>query len=436
MVLVAGIWLSAGNLSCSSPDLLEPGDVDVQVMTATFVPNEQFADNPIELDGEVIESEWGGPLDTDLPFHQIRMTRSNGAGDPGETAYVSAKAVYTETDLYMLFRWADDEANERRNAMYFLGDIVSGCDPRLVNPDFWTFEDPTEPGATRKNEDQLAIAFEMETAGDALGTFEEQGCQVACHLDENPSFGAPEYGKLDMWQWFSTRTNVMRDLYDPEDNPFFPARGQPAYLDDAVADPVSGLAADPGTPPYRENFDEDVPVPHFVYRPIDDTLFMPFNGDQCRNEFGDLCVANNALPPYYIWRELPGVFIERFAECDSINQAPLPGGTEARPWVFGDIVGGYWYTYPTGSRADVHGKAQFDDITGIWTLELGRKLDTGDPAHDVIFSNQPDGSVAVGSEWTFTVAVFDNSSTTHWGSEPQVIRFGPAREQPEEEVTP
>lgn len=430
-VLVAGAVVAMSTISCQSSDLLEPGDVAIDVMTAIFVPNATFQDNPIELDGEVVESEWGGPLDTDLPYVQIRMTRDNGAGDPGETSYVSAKAVYTETDLYMLFRWADDSADVMRDAMYFLGGNLAGCDPRRVNPNFWSFADPDEPGASRNREDQIAIAFEMEESGDDLGLYREQGCQVACHLDENPSFGAPEFGKLDIWQWLSTRTNIVRDTYDRNENGIFPPRGKPGYLDDGVADPISGLAPDPGTPAYRANFANEQPVPLYVYRLVDDPLVNPFDGDNCRNEFGDLCVLNNALPRYYIWRERISVTVDRFAACDSINQAPLPAGTDPRTWLFGDAVGGYYYTYPTGSRADVHGKAQYDQNSGVWTLELGRRLNTGDPAHDVIFSNQPDGSVALGSEWVFTVAVFNNSTNAHWGSEPQILRFGPARNTPE-----
>jgi hypothetical protein len=415
-IAVLGAWALGLLLpSCQKDDLLKPGEVPIDVMTATFVPDSVFNLNPIELNGEVLEREWGGPLDQDLPFFQIRMSRENGGGDVGAPVYVSAKAVYTESDIYFLFRWVDDDANQMKDALFYTGPNPRGCDPNLVDPANWSFVDPDNPSQVF-DEDRLSVAFEIEPTGDALGAFDTQGCQVACHTDQNPAFGAPGYGLLDVWTWLATRTNVVRDLYNDQENPDFPPRGVPGYLEDYVADPVSGLAPDPGTPPWRLNFEPGSAVPLWVYRPGDDPFVDPFDPQNCFNAFGERCLPNNGLPTYYIWRETLQFPIDHFASCDSINNAVLPSGTESRPWRAGDAVSGYIYTYPSGSRADVKGKAKFD--TGLWTLEIGRPLRTGDPAHDVVFSG------VEGDEVAFAVALFDNSGTVHWGSGPQRLKFG------------
>ncbi|MEZ4653091.1 MAG: ethylbenzene dehydrogenase-related protein [Candidatus Eisenbacteria bacterium] len=402
--------------------LTAPGEVPVDVMTATFLPDSIFQINPIDLNGEAIEREWGGPLDTELPYFQIRMSAENGSGDPGEPTYVSVKAVYTERDIYFLFRWNDTTENLMRDALYLTKQVEPGCNADLIDPANWSFTDPLRPLAPRNNEDRFSIAFQMTEAGDAQGTFAQDGCTVACHLDDSPAFGKPDYGRLDLWQWEATRTNPVRDLYSRDENGTLPLRGTPGYLEDQIIDPVTGLSYDPGTPPWRFNFAGSSALPLEIYRRRDDPFFNPTDPG-CTNDFGEGCRINNGLELYYIWREDLRNQIAAFAECDSTNFAALPQGTEPRPWRIGDAVSGYWYTYPSGSRADVHGKAALDEDAGIWTLECGRPLDTRDPANDVIFSGVP------GEEVVFSIAIFDNSGTVHWGSGPQRLKFGPRNQR-------
>jgi hypothetical protein len=209
----------------------------------------------------------------------------------------------------------------------------------------------------------------------------------------------------------------VRDLYKQDDNPNFPIFGTPGYLEDLVAGPGTGLILDPGLPPYVPNFELGSARPKWVYRCEDDPFCEPEEPSQCANRFGERCIVNNGLPLVFIWRETRQFEEEAFSACDTINQAPVPLGTEPRPWRFNDIVPGYILTYPTDSQADVHGKGEW--IDGIWTLEVARPLVTGDPNNDVRFVAEE------GFEVVFTLAVMDENGIVHWGSEPQILRFGP-----------
>lgn len=455
--------------SCSEDLPPAPEETVTNVILAVYQSPEDFNMNPIELNAEPLDREWGGPLQPGRDYSQIRLSDEAGNGEPGPPRYVSMKCVYTEEDVFFLFRWADTQADIRKDFLYYVGpsfprfDIlcgpeyadttvvrdtsliplpgyeevidcpdeegpcdtffvredlvidecdtvqVTGCQDDLVREDYWV---------KAGDEDRLVIAFEMTPAGDDQGAYSEKGCLVACHTNESPAFGRPFFGKLDIWQWLASRTNPVRDLYRPTDNPNFPIFGTPGYLDDLVADPGTGLIPDPGLGTYAPNFERGSAVPKWVYRCEDDPLCDPEEPSTCTNLFGERCVINNGLSLEYIWRETRAFErADRFTACDTTNLVPPPLGTEPRPWRYGDTAPGYILTYPTDSRADIHGKGEWED--GIWTLEIGRPLATRDPNNDAVFLPE------AGFEVVFTLAIMDNTGIEHWGSEPQILRFGP-----------
>jgi hypothetical protein len=428
--LLAGplLWLLALSLlsqACQKDDdkLLKPGQVVSNIVTAFYVPPEQFRGNEIKMDGEAKDKEWGGPLDVDRPFTLIRLTSADGAGDPGEPIYLSMKAVYTETDVFFLFQWADRTPDEMKDPLYYVGPDLTARTGRqdiIVAESSWSRSPvPPIPGQLQADEDRLTLALEMEPTGDDLGTFRQQGCQVACHASQRPVFGRPGYGRLDVWQWLASRTNVLRNKYTPTDNGNFPVFGIPGYLDDFSADPVGGLVPDPGRSGWLPNTAYGSNRPRWIYRPRDDPFYKPQNPSACFSDFGEDCRVNNGLPVFYLWRNdlerNPG----ELSPIDTTNAAVLPAGREPRAWRQNDRVTAFYYTYPNGSRADVRGKATYDAKTRIWTLEAARRLRTDDAFNDVQFAG------GAGSEVAFAAAIADNSASRHWGSGPQVLRFGP-----------
>jgi len=422
--LAPGLLLAllAGSVALSGcqkddDDLLRPDEVVSNVLVATYISPEDFAGNEIKMDGEAKDQEWGGPLDAVRRYTQVRLSDEFGAGSPGEPVYASIKAVYTEKDLFLLVRWADPEANDIKAMSIYTGpDLTNrrGCQPALMADENWLLLEPEE--------DRLVFAWEIEPASDAAGLFRDDGCLVACHPGASPAFGRVESGRLDVWQWLAARTNPLRRTYEDIDDPNFPKYGTPGYLDDYVIDPVAGLVPDPGRSPYLPNLQPGSARPLWVYRPSDDRFANPMDPSNCENAFGERCRVNNGLPVFYIWRDDLERLPFRISECDTLNYTYINvletrPGSEPRPWKRGDVVSAYYYTYPTESRDDVRGRAVYSE--GFWTLEMARPLNTGDPANDVIFRGEP------GERVTFTLSIADHSATTHWGSGPQILEFGP-----------
>ncbi len=419
LLTLAGLLALAGCQKTSDILLSNPGDTTV--LHAVYRSPEEFRRNPIVMDGTLVDVEWGGEA---IPFQNIRVSSENGGGGSSTPAYVSMKAIYTDRDIFFLIRWTDAHADQMKDVTYYRGpdleQLGSGCKDVLVQDQYWE----RNPGGPR-DEDRIAIAFEMEPAGNAIGSFREIGCKAACHAQETPSFGRLDYGRLDVWQWLASRTNPVRDLFDQTDNPQSPLYGLPGYLEDLQADNAKGLAPDPGRACYLPNFvpGKQRAAVGLPRRAPDDPYAFPRDPNSCTNVIGELCRMNNGIGFEYLWRDRLEVTINEFSSCDTMFQAQ-PKDANPRKWRPGDLAPGYVLTYPSGSWADVHGKGNWDrpeqaSPTGVWTLEIGRRLNTFDPIHDVIFS--PDSS----KTYAFTLATMDNSGVEQRGSEPQLLVFDP-----------
>ncbi|TES90549.1 MAG: ethylbenzene dehydrogenase, partial [Anaerolineales bacterium] len=80
----------------------------------------------------------------------------------------------------------------------------------------------------------------------------------------------------------------------------------------------------------------------------------------------------------------------------------------------GDEVPGIVISPINGDRGDISGKGTYSD--GKWTLEFGRKLNTGSE-YDVQFDDLTKG-------YFFGPAVFDNAQVNHsWGNGAYELRF-------------
>jgi hypothetical protein len=129
------------------------------------------------------------------------------------------------------------------------------------------------------------------------------------------------------------------------------------YNKTAAAD--AGRHSDPGTPgPYSDNINAAKTAPNYTS-------------------------ADQPAPPYWILDDQKQPFKDTYKANDEI------AGIVVRP--------------PTGDRADIKGKAVYKD--GMWTLEYGRKLNTGSK-YDIQFTDMK-------KEYSFGTAVFDNAQTRH-----------------------
>jgi hypothetical protein len=423
VVSVGLLWVGCGEEQVSQPE-----ETQTNLVVAYYQSEADFERGLIDLDGERLDIEWGSEFTPERPYTQIRISAAEGAGNPGPPRYVSMKAVYTDEHLYLLLQWVDSAADVLKDVFFYVGPNLSapliscaevggetvcdslfrvGAQDSLMLPNWWM---------QYGEDDKLAIAFEALPAGDSRGSFRESGCQVACHVGGAPEFGAMSHGRLDLWYWLAGRTNPIRDIFNDYDDPDEPTQGIPGYLDDWYVDANFGLVPDPGRVGYWENFEPGGQVPKYVYRRKDDDFFEPADPDQCKNDFNEKCRPNNGVASTYLWRESATGYYPTACATDTLNETTVP---DVRKWETYDIAPGYLLTYPSGSRADVRGKGSYDEDAGIWTLEVARRLSTNDPGSDVVFDPES------GTLYYFTIAVFDASIGHHWGSEPQILQFGP-----------
>ena len=424
--LVLALWGG-----CAEEAPVEPNDSQTNIVIAQYQSEESFVAGVIEINGERLDPEWGSEFSANREFTHVRLSAQEGAGNPGTPRYISMKAIYTDEHLYLLFQWRDWQPNLLKDAFVYMGPNLGaplitcaevggetvcdsiyrkGAQDSLLLSQWW--------GRTGED-DKLAIAFEIEPTSDSRGSFADIGCQIACHGNAGgASFGQFGEGRLDVWYWLAGRTNPIRDIFDPYDlDPDDPVQGTPGYLDDMYMDAMAGLIPDAGAAGYIPNVTTTRPgTPKYAYRIRDDDFNEPADPDDCVNRFGEDCRVNNGVSFNYLWRENPHKGFNAFSKNDTLNQ----GLVEARLWATGDICPGYILTYPDGSRADVRGKGNFSEDNRIWTLEVARLLDTPWTTNDDVLFD-PD----IGKDYYFTISLFDGSLSSHWGSEPQVLRFAP-----------
>ncbi len=270
------------------------------------------------------------------------MTVSVKGGANSGSHTVTLKSVHTDDSIYFLAQWNDNTESLRRVPWQKQAD---GKWKRLSTPDV------KEGGENQFYEDKFAQIWNIN-----VPSFDDSGCFATCHAAENSDikdFGnkyTSNPGEMaDIWHMKIVRTN-------PE-----------GYVDDQYLDSTkynkttsadAGRHSDPGGSPYSDNINKAKDAPNYT------------SPDQ-------------PSPPYWIFDDQKMPFTDTFKTDDEI------AGIIVKP--------------PTGDRADIKGKAVYDN--GKWTMEYGRKLVT-DSQYDVQFSD-------LEKEYSFGTAIFDNAQTRH-----------------------
>ncbi len=270
------------------------------------------------------------------------MTVNVGGGANTGSHTVTLKSVYTDDSIYFLATWNDPTESLRRLPWQKQAD---GSWKQLTTPN------AKEGGEITYYEDKFAQIWNINTP-----SFETSGCFALCHAGENPDvkdFGnkyTPNKGEMaDLWHMKMVRTNPT------------------GYLDDQYVDstrynkttaPDAGRHGDPGLVPYYDNINAAKTAPNYTS-------------------------ADQPAPPYWILDAQKQPFKDTYNANDEI------AGIIVRP--------------PTGDRADIKGKAVYKD--GMWTMEYGRKLNTGSQ-YDVQF-------IDLKKQYSFGTAIFDNAQTRH-----------------------
>ncbi|MHB1131037.1 MAG: ethylbenzene dehydrogenase-related protein [Chloroflexota bacterium] len=265
---------------------------------------------------------------------------------------VVLKAVYTDDSIYFLMQWADPTNSERRVPWQKQAD---GSWKKLTSS--------TTNQENTYYEDKAAFIWDIN----GMTGFAQNGCVVVCHAGEQPAgsgYGnkyAPDAGQLgDIWHWKSIRTGTVGQVDDQ-------------YLDatryNAQTAVEAGRKSDARTGGgYANNQTQDGKMPAFT------------GPDQ-------------PAPPYFI--------------LDAQKQ-PFQDTFQANDELAGIVVAPH-----TGDRGDISSGQVYKD--GKWTVEFGRKLQTGSQT-DVQFAD-------LAKAYPFGVATFDNVQVNHATSGLVNLRF-------------
>jgi hypothetical protein len=296
---------------------------------------------------------------------------------------VTARAMYDDQYLYMYFRWHDARASYRRQPWIKNADgtwSVAPAKPAPADGTDWAAYMAAHGGAAFDREapefmyeDKFAVMWNTYGAG-TVPAFEQSGCAAVCHnpgsngspgttYSANGTVAAKKYTSvpgqvLDMWHWKMVRHN-MNSVIDDQVVRYW----QP--VNDATA-ANGGRGSDPGNQGYASN-------PALNGRPM------------YRSATGGI------LPSIYSWA------VGDTVRMTDAEVAALPVGTQVANMMTSPV---------TGSRADIQGRAVYDPVAQVWTMELRRLLVTADAANDVQFND-------LTRTYKWSVAVFDNAQIEH-----------------------
>ena len=312
----------------------------------------------------------------DPAWDRIARTRLRVTDGWGDADFVTLKAAYDATYLYLLVVWDDDKASIRRQPWVKQGDgswkVLDAKSPTPTAGTNWADYRGAvldEENSARFNyEDKLAIMWNTYGATTVAG-FDQTGCAVTCHdlgrnngpgttyNYTNQELGAKKYTNssseiADLWHWKLVRNNQHGKADDQYVR--YWVRGPTGAAD-------GGRASDAGASGYGNN-------PDAGGRP-------QYRGPSI------------TVPPYYI-------LDNQKVALTTAELAALAAGTE----IANMITSG-----PTGARADVDAKGIWN--TGNWVVEFRRKLVTGD-VNDVQFDD-------LARAYAFGVSIFDNAQIEH-----------------------
>ncbi|MDO8691456.1 MAG: ethylbenzene dehydrogenase-related protein [Dehalococcoidia bacterium] len=275
---------------------------------------------------------------------------------------VNLRSVYTSDSVFFLAEWADPTRSERRSPWV-----------KQADGSWKKLSDPNDKGGDNNlyYEDKMALIWNVNNS---IKGFNEQGCAVLCHAGEPGKPYGNKYtaspGEIgDIWHWKSIRTGTVGQIDDQ-------------YVDDTRYEkdkaPEAGRKSDAKTAGGYADIALKDGKPEFA------------------------APGQKPAPPYW----LPDK--DKVALDDSKFKA-------------NDEVASILVAPFQGDRGDISASTNtWKD--GKWTLEWGRKLDTGSKT-DVQYTD-------LSKTYSFGIAVFDNAQVRHAFSGVQKLAFQTASAPP------
>lgn len=312
------------------------------------------------LNGMTVEEIWNR-----APAVRVKTESAGrwGAANKSETT-VELRAVYTRDSVYFLVRYQDPTYSIDRQRWAFNGQA-------------WALDDQTPEdrgGANTYYEDKMAFLWVINSAS----VLQKQTFYPS-YVDQDdaakagyrrPVKAMPRGERLDMWHWKLIRTGFTK-----------PAQFDDQYVDDTLD---ARAAANAG----RKS---DAQAPNNAGGYYDNTKQFTVAGRQVR---GPRYFIPGKTDFFVITQEMIASGEAREI-ADTQQLMSFPVGAKF-PGVIGRVL--------TGSRGDITSGHIWN--AGAYTLELGRKLVTGDKDNDVAFDD-------LTKIYYFGVGTFDNTQIQH-----------------------
>ena len=276
----------------------------------------------------------------------------------GNEIPVRMRSVYTDDNIYFLIRWKDSEDSMDRQSWYY--------DEKLGK---WTQKPkyiPDENGREPAYEDKFTFFWNL-----TISDFQEKGCEALCH---DTRMHTNRDGDIaDIWHWKRDRGGPVGEVDDKWLN-----------------NDENGRHGDPGSSTYSGNSQE--------LETAQGKMKAPLHWIPGRMNYH-----------WILQSEIDAGFARKIVDVDADGNLVDEDGTVIRKEMVG--YDSAW-TIPsltmikpgTGSRADLKEAHKWKD--GVWTLEIVRARDTGDPEHDVQFTR-------TGTPYEFSVGIMDNAAIAH-----------------------
>ena len=356
----------------------------------------------------------------------------------GTEAGLTMKAAYDSVNLYILLEWNDKTLNIQNSSWYYNGP----ADPLK--------SDSTGGWTGQNNNDHVSLAFQIQSATGAGGTFNDVGCQASCHGGSQMALTS---GSMDIWNWSAALSEPM------------------GYAGDMVLNSSTGLTYDQGNPTFVRNNagSTNRSGPAFSWNGVlqsivkgngktatlDPAYFLvnkaPLTGNvvigdsayqnvtygcwQCHGPNGEgsgptevaVPFINNTTVARKGWQSFVAFASNNtttqhdgapyWAQMDSAQQIGV------YTYIMGFIgVPGYYLQQPTGSNADIISTSSVNEVqvnsavNSTYKVLLIRKLNTGN-TDDAVFSPTQNPVVPFG------VALMDNDGINHVGSFKETLQF-------------
>lgn len=361
----------------------------------------------------------------------------NKGNDPNLTM----KAAYDDSKLYIYVEWVDNSLD----ATNAIATLLGAVDPLKT--------DSTGQWTSQGNSDKMALAFDLNNASSADGTFSDKGCAASCHLGKMQ----PAAGSVDIWSWDVSTTDAL------------------GYAADMVADATKGFVKDTGNamvtsnkkvpgnpralPAYEWNgLDQSVTRPdgktglldagYYLYNNTATTNITPFIGDylkgdllyhnaifgcsHCHGDNGGGDGPSGSATPFAsigFAKKYSRASLASFAASSNHEgntywaQVPASGVNDLIAYIKGlGGVPGVILSQPSGSHADVWSVSNVTrsriNVTPhtLYQVILVRKLNTGN-ADDLQFTSPS------GKTYPFGIALMNADGKNHIGSLKQMLTF-------------